>query len=150
MYISDLGKSCVWIPSTQPQGLWQNQTVALIMLLILAYQDFPEQESKGAKALWLKCIVKVLQRGGSVAVSVFVIQCDRWHVTGDTWHVTLDRWEVRGERWQVTDFFFIYFFLDPLIIFFFSSWQWWYYPHWSRDSVSPVCGNFDFFIFIKH
>ena len=24
--------------------------------------------------------------------------------------------------------------------FFFSSWQWWNYLHWSRDSVSPVCG----------
>ena len=23
-----------------------------------------------------------------------------------------------------------------------NSWQSWYYPHWSRDSVSPVCGIF--------
>ena len=54
MYISDLGIACVYTPSSQPQALWQNQTVAINTLLSLAYQDFPVQEYKEARAL---CIV---------------------------------------------------------------------------------------------
>ena len=53
MYISGLGISFVQTPSSQHQDLCQNKTVAVITLLSLAYQDFPEQESIGARALWV-------------------------------------------------------------------------------------------------
>ena len=38
-------------PSRQPQALWPNLTVAVIPLLLLPYQDIPEQEYKRARAL---------------------------------------------------------------------------------------------------
>ena len=53
MFILDLSISCDLTPSSQPQALWQNPTLAVITLLSLAYQDFQQQEYKGARALWI-------------------------------------------------------------------------------------------------
>ena len=59
----------------------------------------------------VQCIVELLQCGGSVAVAVLAIPCDRCHVTGDIWHMILNRWQVTGDQ-----SFFL--FLIPTLCFF--------------------------------
>ena len=74
--------------TTLPYGLETagQRCIAKFGISLDVFDDFLGKKKKiiFVFLVQLQCIVKVLQRGGSVAVAVLVMTCDMGHVTGDT------------------------------------------------------------------